>query len=101
VDLTEVAGKYTSISGQTITVPFTLTNRGNAEDAFALATTLPSLFQPAFFHDVEGSGKVKAGEPAVTATPRLVRGGQGCLGAEARFSGQCRSRRQAWQQPAG
>jgi uncharacterized repeat protein (TIGR01451 family) len=84
VDVSSVSARYTAVSGETIAVPFVLTNRGNAEDAFLLTATLPPAFQPAFFHDVEGSGKVKAGEPSVSETPRLA------IGQKAQFVLQAR-----------
>ena len=79
VDVAEVRAQYVATSGDTIVVPFVITNRGNAEDAFQLTSTLPPSFQPAFFHDVEGTGQVRAEEPSVTETPRLG------IGQKARF----------------
>ena len=79
VDVAEVRAQYVATSGETIMVPFVVTNRGNAEDAFQLTSTLPPSFQPAFFHDVEGTGQVRAEEPSVTETPRLG------IGQKARF----------------
>ena len=79
VDVSEVRAKYVATSGETIVVPFVVANRGNAEDAFQLTSTLPPSFQPAFFHDVVGTGQVSVEEPAVTETPRLG------IGQRARF----------------
>ena len=79
VDVAEVRAQYVATSGDSIVVPFVITNRGNAEDAFQLTSTLPPSFQPAFFHDVEGTGQVRAEEPSVTETPRLG------IGQKARF----------------
>src|SRR5438093_5661839 len=79
VDVAEVRAQYVATSGDSIVVPFVVTNRGNAEDAFQLTSTLPPSFQPAFFHDVEGTGQVRAEEPSVTETPRLG------IGQTARF----------------
>jgi len=74
LEVTDVGGRYVAISGDSITVPFGVTNRGNAEDAFLLISTLPPSYQAVFFHDPDGSGRVKAGEPSVTETPRLGTG---------------------------
>src|SRR5437870_12118994 len=71
MELSGVRAQYVATSGDTIVVPFVITNRGNAEDAFQRTSTLPPSFQPAFFHDVEGTGQVRAEEPSVTETPRL------------------------------
>src|SRR5438309_6671227 len=79
MELSEVRAQYVGTSGETIVVPFVITNRGNGEDAFQLTSTLPPSFQPAFFHDVEGTGQVRAEEPSVTETPRLG------IGRKARF----------------
>jgi len=79
VDVSEVRAQYVATSGETIMVPFVITNRGNSEDAFQLTSTLPPSFQPVFFHDVEGTGQVKTEEPSVTETPRLG------IGQKARF----------------
>jgi len=79
VDVSEVRAQYVATSGDTIMVPFVITNRGNSEDAFQLTSTLPPSFQAAFFHDVEGTGQVRTEEPAVTETPRLG------IGQKARF----------------
>ena len=74
VEATGVGARYVAVSGETLMVPIRVTNRGNAEDAFLLTSTLPPAFQPVFFHDSDGSGTVKAGEPSVTETPRLGTG---------------------------
>src|SRR5438876_9860743 len=79
MELSEVRAQYVGTAGETIVVPFVVTNRGNAEDAFQLTSTLPPSFQPAFFHDVVGTGQVSVEEPAVTETPRLG------IGQRARF----------------
>ncbi len=79
MEVTDVGGRYVAVSGDSVTVPFGVMNRGNAEDAFLLTATLPPSFQPVFFHDAEGNGKVKDGEPSVTETPRLG------IGQRARF----------------
>lgn len=76
VEATGVGARYVAVSGETLTVPFGVTNRGNAEDAFLLTSTVPPSFQPVFFHDADGSGTVRAGEPSVTETPRLGTGQQ-------------------------
>jgi uncharacterized repeat protein (TIGR01451 family) len=74
MEVTDVGGRYVAISGDSVTVPFGAANRGNAEDAFLLISTLPPSYQAVFFHDPDGSGRVKTGEPSVTETPRLVAG---------------------------
>ncbi|MBI3809161.1 MAG: DUF11 domain-containing protein [Nitrospirae bacterium] len=74
MEVTDVGGRYVAISGDSVTVPFGVTNHGNAEDAFLLISTLPPSYQAVFFHDPDGSGRVKAGEPSVTETPRLGTG---------------------------
>ncbi|TAL12299.1 MAG: DUF11 domain-containing protein [Nitrospirae bacterium] len=74
LDVTDVASRYVAISGDSITVPFSVTNRGNAEDAFQFISTLPPSYQAVFFQDPDGSGRVKTGEPSVTETPRLGTG---------------------------
>jgi uncharacterized repeat protein (TIGR01451 family) len=74
VEATGVGARYVAVSGETLSVPFSVMNRGNAEDAFLLTSTLPPSFQPFFFHDADGSGTVRAGEPSVTETPRLGTG---------------------------
>src|SRR5256712_14070695 len=79
MELSGVRAQYDAASGETIVIPFVVTNRGNAEDAFQLTSTLPPSFQPAFFHDVEGTGHISAEEPSVTETPRLG------IGQKARF----------------
>src|SRR5881296_4547041 len=79
MELSGVRAQYVATSGETIVIPFVVTNRGNAEDAFQLTSTLPPSFQPAFFHDVEGTGHIRAEEPSVTETPRLG------IGQKARF----------------
>jgi len=71
LEVTEVGGRYVAISGDSVAVPFGVTNRGNAEDAFLLISTLPPSYQAVFFHDPDGSGRVRAEEPSVTETPRL------------------------------
>jgi uncharacterized repeat protein (TIGR01451 family) len=74
LEVADGGGRYVAISGESITVPFGVTNRGNAEDAFLLISTLPPSYQAVFFQDPDGSGRVKAGEPSVTETPRLGTG---------------------------
>jgi uncharacterized repeat protein (TIGR01451 family) len=74
LEVADGGGRYVAISGESITVPFGVTNRGNAEDAFLLISTLPPSYQAVFFHDPDGSSRVKAGEPSVTETPRLGTG---------------------------
>jgi len=76
VEATGVGARYVAVSGETLTVSFSVTNRGNAEDAFLLTSTLPPSLQAVFFHDADGSGTVRAGEPSVTETPRLRTGQQ-------------------------
>src|SRR2546422_1492601 len=79
MELSEVRAQYVGTSGETIVIPCVVTNRGNAEDAFQLTSTLPPSFQPAFFHDVEGTYHISAEEPSVTETPWLG------IGQKARF----------------
>jgi len=79
VEVSEVRAKYVATSGETVVVSFVVGNRGNAEDAFQLTATLPPSFQPVFFHDVEGTGRVRVEEPSVTETLRLG------IGQKARF----------------
>jgi uncharacterized repeat protein (TIGR01451 family) len=79
VEVSDVGARYVAISGDSITVPFSVVNRGNAEDAFLLTSTLPPSYQSAFFQDAEGSGRVRAEEPSVTETMRLG------IGQRARF----------------
>jgi len=74
LEVADGGGRYVAVSGESITVPFGVTNRGNAEDAFLLISTLPPSYQAVFFHDPDGSGRIKAGEPSVTETPRLGTG---------------------------
>lgn len=74
LEVADGAGRYVAIAGDSITVPFGVTNRGNAEDAFLLISTLPPSYQAVFFQDPDGSSRVKAGEPSVTETPRLGTG---------------------------
>src|SRR5437667_12645861 len=79
MELSGVRAQYVATSGETIVIPFVVTNRGNAEDAFQLTSTLPPSFQPAFFDDVEGTYHISAEEPSVTETPWLG------IGQKARF----------------
>jgi uncharacterized repeat protein (TIGR01451 family) len=79
MEVTDVGSRYVAISGDSVTAPFGVANRGNAEDAFLLISTLPPSYQAVFFHDPDGSGKAKVGEPSVTETPRLG------IGQRARF----------------
>ncbi len=74
LEVTDVGGRHVALSGESIAVPFSVTNRGNAEDAFLLISTLPPSYQAVFFQDPDGSGRVKSGEPSVTETPRLGAG---------------------------
>ncbi len=74
LEVTDVGGRYVAISGDSVTVPFAVINRGNAEDAFLLISTLPPSYQAVFFQDPDGSGRVNSGEPSVTETPRLGTG---------------------------
>src|SRR5437660_10131432 len=90
MELSEVRAQYVGTSGETIVIPFVITNRGNAEDAFQLTSTLPPSFQRAFFRDVDGTGQVTAEEPSVTETPRLGIGQKAWLVARARVAGQMR-----------
>ena len=79
VEVMDVGGRYVAVSGDSVTVSFVVANRGNAEDAFLLSATLPPSYQAVFFQDAEGNGRVRAGEPSVTETPRLG------IGQRARF----------------
>lgn len=73
----KVEGKTTKVlayPGETVLIPLTVTNTGNAEDTFSLETTLPPEFQVAFFADTNGDGQISAGEKQLSATPSLAIG---------------------------
>jgi uncharacterized repeat protein (TIGR01451 family) len=57
--------------GQTIAVPFVITNTGNKEDQFRIETDLPAEFQPTFS---TSQGASDTGLP-ILVTPQIPRGG--------------------------
>lgn len=57
--------------GESGVIPFRVTNTGNAEDTFSFRTTLPPEYQPVFYLDENGNGRVEADERFVQATPIL------------------------------
>lgn len=57
--------------GQSGVIPFRITNTGNAEDTFGFRTTLSPEYQPVFYLDENGNGRVDAGERPAQATPPL------------------------------
>ncbi|MGI6140069.1 MAG: DUF7507 domain-containing protein, partial [Candidatus Hydrogenedentales bacterium] len=70
--------------GQTVYLPYTLTNTGNVSDSYELS--LSNLLQGSFFpsekkiyHDINGNGRVDAGEPELTQIEALPAGGQAQL----------------------
>ncbi len=73
------AATRTAFSGETVYYPFTLTNTGNADDTFGLATVLaaPSDFVPsatAVYLDGNGDGDVDPGEQEITEAGPLAFG---------------------------
>ncbi|MBI3995638.1 MAG: DUF11 domain-containing protein [Nitrospirae bacterium] len=57
--------------GEFGTIPFRVTNSGNAEDTFTFRTMLPPEYQPVFYLDENGNGLADAGERPAQATPAL------------------------------
>jgi len=57
--------------GESGVIPFQVTNTGNAEDSFGFRTTLPPEYQPVFYLDENGNGRIDAGERPAQATPTL------------------------------
>lgn len=79
LEVTDVGSRHVVIAGDSVTIPFEVANRGNADDAFLLAATLPPSYQAVFVPHPVGSGSVNSGDLPVTETPRLG------VGERARF----------------
>lgn len=79
LEVTDVGGRHVAIAGDAVMVSFEVMNRGNADDAFLLAATLPPSYQAVFVPHPAGSGSVNDGDLPVTETPRLG------VGERARF----------------
>ncbi|MBI2354121.1 MAG: DUF11 domain-containing protein [Deltaproteobacteria bacterium] len=54
------------IPGQTVTLPFVVTNTGNLREKFGIASTLKGAREAIIFHDLNRDGARQAGEPAIT-----------------------------------
>jgi hypothetical protein len=54
------------IPGQTITVPFVVTNTGNVREKFKIASTVKGVQEAVVFHDINRDGIRQASEPVIT-----------------------------------
>lgn len=55
-----------AIPGQTVAVPFTVTNTGNSREKFKIATMVSGSRSTSVFHDLNRDGAKQANEPAIT-----------------------------------
>jgi len=58
--------KLVIIPGETVNVPFTVTNTGNTRDTFKIAATVTGAGTSTIFHDLNRDGLRQANEPAIT-----------------------------------
>ncbi|MEI6704874.1 MAG: hypothetical protein WCL71_15280, partial [Deltaproteobacteria bacterium] len=60
------AERIIAIPGQTITVPFVVTNSGNVREKFSIASSLKGAQDAVIFHDINRDGIRQASEPLIT-----------------------------------
>ena len=60
------AERLVVIPGQTITVPFVVTNTGNVREKFRIASTVKGAQEALIFHDLNRDGIKQAGEPVIS-----------------------------------
>ena len=60
------AERLVVIPGQTITVPFVVTNTGNVREKFRMASTVKGAQEALIFHDLNRDGIKQAGEPVIS-----------------------------------
>jgi len=59
-------GRIMVIPGQTVTVPFIVTNTGNVHEKFRITSSVKGVLDAAIFHDVNRDGIRQANEPLVS-----------------------------------
>lgn len=59
------AGRVMVIPGQTITVPFVVTNTGNVREKFRIASSVKGVQEAVIFHDINRDGIRQASEPVI------------------------------------
>lgn len=60
------SGRMTIIPGQTISVPFVVTNTGNVREKFRIASTVKGAQDAVIFHDINRDGIRQASEPVIS-----------------------------------
>lgn len=58
--------RIVAIPGQTMTIPFVVTNTGNVREKFKVATLVKGARKAVIFHDLNRDGVRQANEPAIT-----------------------------------
>jgi uncharacterized repeat protein (TIGR01451 family) len=60
------SGRTVAIPGQTITVPFVVTNTGNVREKFKITSVLKGAQDAVIFHDINRDGIRQASEPVIS-----------------------------------
>jgi uncharacterized repeat protein (TIGR01451 family) len=60
------SGRIIVIPGQTVAVPFVVSNTGNVREKFKITSTLKGAQDAVIFHDMNRDGIRQAGEPVIT-----------------------------------
>ncbi|MDD5285489.1 MAG: hypothetical protein PHD54_06495, partial [Desulfuromonadaceae bacterium] len=60
------SGRISVVPGQTITVPFVVTNTGNVHEKFKIAATVTGAQDAVIFHDINRDGVRQSIEPVIT-----------------------------------
>lgn len=64
--VSSVGERLVIIPGQTVTVPFVVTNTGNVREKFKIASTVKGAQEAIFFHDLNRDGIRQSNEPVIT-----------------------------------
>jgi uncharacterized repeat protein (TIGR01451 family) len=63
--------RFSIYPGETTVIPFRVTNLGNAEDGFRLSVGLSTEYQPVFYADENGNGRLDSSEKPIQAIPAI------------------------------
>jgi len=66
IQVRSASGRIMVIPGQTITVPFVVTNTGNVREKFRISSSLKGAQDAVIFHDINRDGIRQANEPLIS-----------------------------------
>ena len=73
------SGRIVAIPGQTISVPFVVTNTGNLREKFKISAVVTGANDAVIFHDVNRDGIHQAGEPVISEVGPLAPREEACV----------------------